>query len=126
MIRKNFSMVYEIFDELIDFGHLQLTNIFLIKPLIASEVIEPKSVLDVKKLGSFELFSSHSLLVLLFVRTSKISYLWMCIKISTAFQLQWVVINSSIDGFIQMKSYLLWNSSLKMILNEDLAMAKVV
>ena len=39
MIRKNFVLVYEILDEIIDFGHPQLTNTSLIKPLIASEVV---------------------------------------------------------------------------------------
>ena len=58
MIRKNFVLVYEILDEIIDFGHPQLTNTSLIKPLIASEVVETKSsILDVKKLSSFNIFS---------------------------------------------------------------------
>ena len=34
------------------------------------------------------------------------------------------VINSSIDGCIQMKSYLTGNPALKLILNEDIAMAE--
>lgn len=33
------------------------------------------------------------------------------------------LINSSIDGFIQMKSYLHGNPNLKLTLNDDLAMA---
>ncbi len=38
-IRKNFVLVYQILDEIIDFGHPQLTNTSQIKPLIASEVV---------------------------------------------------------------------------------------
>lgn len=62
MIRKNFVLVYEILDEIIDFGHPQLTNTSLIKPLIASEVVETKnSILDVKKLSSFNIFSPSTI-----------------------------------------------------------------
>lgn len=39
VIRKNFVLIYEILDEIIDFGHPQLTNTSHIKPLIASEVV---------------------------------------------------------------------------------------
>ena len=55
-------LVYEILDEIIDFGHPQLTNTSHIKPLIASEVVENKgsSLLDVKKLRDFSLFSSNT------------------------------------------------------------------
>lgn len=44
-------------DEIIDFGHPQLTNTSHIKPLIASDVVEAKSSLDIKKLGNFLSFS---------------------------------------------------------------------
>lgn len=69
MIRKNFVLIYEILgtisllalDETIDFGHPQLTNTSQIKPLIASEVIQPKqSIIDMKKLGNFSLFSGQT------------------------------------------------------------------
>lgn len=44
-------------------------------------------------------------------------------KISILFNASGYVINSSIDGAIQMKSYLLGNPALKLILNEDIVMA---
>ena len=61
-IRKNFVLIYEILDEIIDFGHPQLTNTSHIKPLIASEVVEAKKegLLDIKKFKDFSLFSSNT------------------------------------------------------------------
>lgn len=45
-------------------------------------------------------------------------------KINMIFNASGYVINSSIDGCIQMKSYLTGNPALKLILNEDIAMAE--
>lgn len=36
MIRKNFVLIYEIIDEMFDFGHPQLTSSELIKPMIVN------------------------------------------------------------------------------------------
>jgi AP-4 complex subunit mu-1 len=42
MVRKNFVLVYEILDEIIDFGQPQLTSTELIKPLIVNELVQNK------------------------------------------------------------------------------------
>lgn len=44
-------------------------------------------------------------------------------KINILFNSSGYIINSSIDGCIQMKSYLNGNPALKLILNEDITMA---
>lgn len=44
-------------------------------------------------------------------------------KINILFNASGYIINSSIDGCIQMKSYLNGNPALKLILNEDITMA---
>ena len=44
-------------------------------------------------------------------------------KINILFNSSGYVINSSIDGCIQMKSYLIGNPSLKLMLNDDLTIA---
>jgi AP-4 complex subunit mu-1 len=36
-IRKNFVLIYEIIDEVIDYGHTQLVNTEHIRPLIVNE-----------------------------------------------------------------------------------------
>ena len=45
-------------------------------------------------------------------------------KINILFNSSGYIINSSIDGCIQMKSYLNGNPALKLMLNEDIAMAE--
>jgi AP-4 complex subunit mu-1 len=45
-------------------------------------------------------------------------------KINILFNSSGYIINSSVDGCIQMKSYLLGNPSLKLILNDDLTLAE--
>lgn len=42
-IRKNFVLIYEILEEMLDFGHPQLTSTELIKPLIVNEPIAIKT-----------------------------------------------------------------------------------
>ena len=44
-------------------------------------------------------------------------------KLNILFNASGYVINSSIDGCIQMKSYLTGNPALKLVLNDDLTMA---
>jgi hypothetical protein len=58
-------LVYEILDEIIDFGHAQLTNTSHIKPLIASEIVEGKSggMLDLKKIShNFNFFTPSTII----------------------------------------------------------------
>ena len=39
VLRKNFTLLYEITDEMLDFGYPQLTATELVKPLIVNEPI---------------------------------------------------------------------------------------
>ena len=81
-----------------------------------------------KKLGNFSLFSGQtaaSSASSVSVSKNKANEIFVDIyeKINILFNASGYVINSSIDGCIQMKSYLVNNPSLKLILNEDIAMA---
>lgn len=116
-------------DETIDFGHAQLTNTSHIKPLIASEVVEQKqSLIDIKILGNLSLFSNQTVSSTasnVSVSKNKANEIFVDIyeKINILFNSSGYIINSSIDGCIQMKSYLNGNPALKLILNEDITMA---
>lgn len=44
-LRKNFVLVYEIVDEVMDYGYPQMTSTELVKPFIVSEAI----MLDIQK-----------------------------------------------------------------------------
>jgi AP-4 complex subunit mu-1 len=132
VIRKKLVLIYEILDEIIDFGHPQLTNTSHIKPLIASEVVEAKStsILDIKKLGNFSIFGSNTInssasTVSVNSKTNQNEiFIDIYEKINILFNSSGYVINSSIDGCIQMKSYLLGNPALKLILNDDITLAE--
>ena len=124
-------LIYEILDEIIDYGHPQLTNTSHIKPLIASEVIETKqsSLLDIKKLSNFSIFNSGTINssasnVSVSKNTHNEIFVDIYEKINILFNASGYVINSSIDGCIQMKSYLIGNPALKLIVNDDLTLAE--
>lgn len=130
IIRKNFVLVYEILDEIIDFGHPQLTNTSHIKPLIASEVVEikPSGLFDLKKISNFTFFSPPTVphtdaIVPISKGDENKIFIDVIEKINILFHSSSYVINSSVDGCIQMKSYLVGNPPMKLALNKNLKMA---
>ena len=50
-IRKNFVLIYEIIDEIIDFGHPQLVTTEAIRPFIVNEpiLVQPETQKEKKK-----------------------------------------------------------------------------
>lgn len=112
-------------DEIVDFGQPQLTSTELIKPLIVNDLVQNKeSVLSSKVGGTFSIFSSDTVSS----NASKVAvgknkeheiFVDVYEKISMIFNASGYVINSSIDGCIQMKSYLHGNPALKLMLNDD-------
>jgi len=125
-------LVYEILDEIIDFGHPQLTNTSHIKPLIASEIVENKSssMIDLKKISNnFHFFTpstinSSASSVSVSKNNANEIFIDIYEKINILFNSSGYVINSSIDGCIQMKSYLTGNPTLKLILSDKLTLAE--
>ena len=83
-----------------------------------------------KRLGNFSLFSSNtinssasSVSVSSKANQNEI-FIDIYEKINILFNSSGYVINSSIDGCIQMKSYLLGNPALKLLLSDDITMAE--
>lgn len=82
-----------------------------------------------KRLGNFSLFSSNTInssasSVSVSSKTNQNEiFIDIYEKINILFNSSGYVINSSIDGCIQMKSYLLGNPALKLLLNDDITMA---
>jgi len=139
-IRKNFILIYEIIDELIDFGYPQYTSTDLIKPHIVSEASLVK-VLEQNQGPSVGHFGKLGLDFLKKQTTSSISslrpvsktgsnkatneiFVDIFEKLSILCNSSGYIINSSIDGYIQMKSYLAGNPELRMALNEDLIVGR--
>eukprot|EP00435_Cladocopium_sp_Y103_P047816 s466_g14.t1 len=127
-IRKNFVLVYELLDEMVDYGYPQTTNTEHLKSCIHNEavVIEaPKTGLNLpqwnprtvpsnavhRPVGPTQNDSKN--------KKNEI-FVDILERISVLMSSNGFVINSSIDGSIQMKSYLMGNPELKLALNEDI------
>jgi len=128
-IRKNFVLVYELLDEMVDFGHAQTTNTEHLKSCIHNEavVIEaPKAGLNLpqwnprtvpsnavhRPVGGMQNDSNRNKKNEIFVDILE--------RITVLMNASGLIVNSAIDGSIQMKSYLMGNPELKLALNEDI------
>lgn len=125
-LRKNFVLVYEIIDEIIDYGHSQSTYTEQIKPFIVNEPIAIES-------SSFSFkpsFMSNSVPCTAVQRpvTNKKSkneiFVDVLEKLTVLFNANGYIMNSSLEGCIQMKSFLKGNPQLQLALNDDLVIEK--
>mmetsp|Transcript_89439 Transcript_89439/g.276681 ORF Transcript_89439/g.276681 Transcript_89439/m.276681 type:complete len:446 (-) Transcript_89439:140-1477(-) len=129
-IRKNFVLVYELLDEMVDFGHPQTTNTEHLKSCIHNEAVmveQPKPGLNLpqwnprtvpsnavhRPVGPTQNDSSRS-------KKKNEIFVDILERITVLMSSNGFVVNSAIDGSIQMKSYLMGNPELKLALNEDI------
>jgi AP-4 complex subunit mu-1 len=130
-IRKNFVLIYEIIDEMIDFGFPQLASTEQIKPFVYTEPIVIAN-------------SNTSFNASIFNKNSKSSdaikkpisqatdgkkqkneiFVDIFEKITILFNSTGNIINSSVDGCIKMKSYLKGNPELKLVLSDDICIGR--
>ena len=128
-IRKNFILIYEIVDEILDFGYPQLSSTEQVKPFVFTEpiaVVKSNSIINT----DFKIFKKESVPSQANQRTmgqavdqkSKKNEIFVDLfeKLTVLFNSSGNIVNSSIDGCIQMKSYLKGNPELKLVLNDDL------
>ena len=148
-IRTNFILVYELLDEIIDFGYPQVTNTESIKSyvfnapiLVKSSVGAPGSAAAAASSssggGAGKIFDLNPKTTPSTSVDKPINYVEKSGKhkneifvdiyerISITFNTNGYILNSNIDGTIQMKSYLAGNPELKLALNEDLVIGKQV
>ena len=134
-IRTNFILVYELLDEIIDFGYPQVTNTEQIKSFVFNQPILVKATQGATssngKIFDINPKTTPSTSVdkpINFKDKSgkKKNEIFVDIyeRISITFNSNGYVLNSNIDGTIQMKSYLAGNPELKLALNEDLVIGK--
>jgi len=129
-IRKNFVLVYELLDEMIDFGHPQTTNTEHLKSCIHNEAVivdAPKLSLNLPQWNQRTVPSNavHRPVGPTANESSlrgKKNEIFADIleRITVLMSASGFVINSAIDGSIQMKSYLMGNPELRLALNEDI------
>mmetsp|Transcript_45258 Transcript_45258/g.40546 ORF Transcript_45258/g.40546 Transcript_45258/m.40546 type:complete len:445 (+) Transcript_45258:66-1400(+) len=134
-IRRNFILLYELLDEVLDSGYAQGISTEILKSFVFNE---PSSTLQSK--SSKSLFRNKMSIIKPKNKTTKSSeavnrpisysnsrdpkkqeiFIDIVERISVTFNHNGHSLSSSIDGRIEMKSYLNGNPELKLALNEDL------
>mmetsp|Transcript_31050 Transcript_31050/g.96061 ORF Transcript_31050/g.96061 Transcript_31050/m.96061 type:complete len:446 (+) Transcript_31050:42-1379(+) len=134
-IRKNFILMYELLDEVIDFGYPQGTSTELLKASVYNEpLLVDAQRLRVRPLSTKSTPSSSVHKPIsgskTTIGTSGLSrgkneiFVDILEHVTMLFSPSGSLVNSTIDGCIQMKSYLSGNPELKLALNEDLVVGK--
>ena len=155
-IRKNFILIYELLDEMMDYGYPQITSTESLKICVHNEAsavsisgVIPTTIsssassilfMNMKNLninGSKTKPSGASNIPITlsglannvssnYPMTKKKNEIFVDIieKLTVLFNSNGYVVNSSIDGCIQMKSFLAGNPELRLALNEDLSIGR--
>lgn len=128
-IRKNFILIYEIIDELFDYGYPQIMSTEVVKEFVINEAVVVAKTPSGSKPSLWNKNTVSSTAVtrpvsstLSTKKKSKKEEIFVDIfdKITVLFNSNGFVINSAIDGVIQMKSYLVGNPELRLALNDNL------
>lgn len=133
-IRKNFILVYELLDEMLDFGYPQITNTEMLKNCVHTEAVLVTNTSAMSKASSMltnigsRTKSSISSNIPITMKSTKGNkneiYVDIVERLTLLFNANGYVVNSSIDGSILMKSFLSGNPELRLALNEDLVIGK--
>uniref|UniRef100_A0A0D3GTN3 MHD domain-containing protein n=1 Tax=Oryza barthii TaxID=65489 RepID=A0A0D3GTN3_9ORYZ len=134
-LRKNFILVYELLDEVIDFGYPQTTSTEVLKSYIFNEPI----MVDAGRLpplGPAAMFMQGTKRMPGTAVTKSVVatepggkkreeiFVDIIERISVTFSSSGYILTSEIDGTIQMKSYLTGNPEIRLALNEDLSIGR--
>lgn len=142
-IRKNFILVYELLDEVLDYGYPQLTSTEALKPFVHNEPVvvdmfrtsAATSGVSGLKLPSFQAqnnttpsTSVHKPVTMSQKQGKQRNEIFVDVveRLTVLFNKDGYVLNSEIDGCIQLKSYLSGNPALCLALNDDLIIGKKV
>ncbi len=136
-IRKNFVLLYELLDEMVDYGYPQSTSTETLKLYVHNEPVAVERAAAAAAgggmLASRRTISSSAVQRPISLMASggggggeKKNEIYVDIleRLTVLFNSNGYVLNSTIDGCIQMKSYLQGNPGLRFALNEDLVVGK--
>eukprot|EP00240_Pyramimonas_obovata_P012524 CAMPEP_0118934656 /NCGR_PEP_ID=MMETSP1169-20130426/13943_1 /TAXON_ID=36882 /ORGANISM="Pyramimonas obovata, Strain CCMP722" /LENGTH=238 /DNA_ID=CAMNT_0006877583 /DNA_START=145 /DNA_END=857 /DNA_ORIENTATION=- len=132
-LRKNFILVYELLDEMIDYGCPTNTSTEMLKQYIFNEPIaaQPASVSrpNIKTLfAPPKIVTANNKSVVSKSRDGKTNrdeiFVDVIERISVTFNANGYVQTQEVDGSIMMKSFLSQNPDVKVALNEDLTIGK--
>ena len=133
-IRKNFILIYELLDEIVDFGYPQGTSTENLKACVYNEpLLVDAQKMRVPSLSTKTVSSSAVHKPIGSRKTGMMGqsgaarneiFVDILERLTMLFAANGSVVNSTIDGCIQMKSYLAGNPELRLALNEDLVVGK--
>jgi AP-4 complex subunit mu-1 len=136
-LRKNFILCYELLDEMIDYGYPQVTRTENLKSFVYNEpiVVEPVantgSMVNPKTASATAVHKpvissvhENGRKTALHNQQKNEIFVDILERLNVLFSNNGYVLNSTIDGCIQMKSYLAGNPQLRLALNEDLVVGK--
>jgi len=136
-IRKNFILLYELLDEMMDFGYPQITSTLSLKSCVYNEaiIVDPPS--NTSKMVNPKTASAsavHKPVISAVNANGKKAdssgtqkneiFVDILERLNVLFSANGYVLNSTIDGCIQMKSYLAGSPQLRLALNQDLVIGK--
>mmetsp|Transcript_3205 Transcript_3205/g.3540 ORF Transcript_3205/g.3540 Transcript_3205/m.3540 type:complete len:494 (+) Transcript_3205:257-1738(+) len=135
-IRKNFILLYELLDEMMDYGYPQVTQTENLKafvynePILVSHVPSTGNMINPKTASASAV---HKPIIPSVTanggkkqNNNQKNEIFVDIleRLNVLFSANGYLLNSTIDGCIQMKSYLAGNPELRLALNEDLIIGK--
>jgi len=136
-IRKNFVLLYELLDEMMDYGYPQITRTQNLKSCVYNEPIIVDPIGNTSKMVNPKTASAsavHKPVISSVNANGRKSdssgqqkneiFVDILERLNVLFSANGYVLNSTIDGCIQMKSYLAGNPQLRLALNEDLVIGK--
>jgi AP-4 complex subunit mu-1 len=137
-LRKNFILCYELLDEMIDYGYPQVTRTENLKsfvynePIVVDAIQTTGSAINPKTASATAVHKPviSSVSAATGRKTSTVHqdkneiFVDILERLNVLFSNNGYVLNSTIDGCIQMKSYLAGNPELRLALNEDLHVGK--
>eukprot|EP00545_Synedropsis_sp_CCMP1620_P004974 CAMPEP_0119014752 /NCGR_PEP_ID=MMETSP1176-20130426/10363_1 /TAXON_ID=265551 /ORGANISM="Synedropsis recta cf, Strain CCMP1620" /LENGTH=459 /DNA_ID=CAMNT_0006967991 /DNA_START=69 /DNA_END=1445 /DNA_ORIENTATION=+ len=136
-IRKNFILLYELLDEMMDYGYPQVTQTENLKAFVYNEPIVVQPVSNTGNMVNPKTASANAVHKPVIssvnangrknnLNSNQKNEIFVDIleRLNIVFSNNGYILNSTIDGCIQMKSYLAGNPELRLALNEDLIVGR--
>ena len=124
-IRKNFVLIYEIIDEMIDFGYPQLSDTEQVKQFVFTEpIVELKNINTIKEMFNKNTKSNESTKRSIADNNKNEIYVDIIEKVTCLFSRNGTIISGGIDGCIKMKSYLKNSPEMRIVLTDDVMIGK--
>lgn len=136
-IRKNFILLYELLDEMMDYGYPQVTETENLKAFVYNEPIVVDQISNTGSMVNPKTASANAVHKPVIssvnangrknnLNTNQKNEIFVDIleRLNIVFSNNGYILNSTIDGCIQMKSYLAGNPELRLALNEDLIVGR--